>query len=93
MNNILLSIKLFLCILGSNPVFIIEVKNSLVRYVKGDKNFKFLKDCEDIVCENKISNGLIYATKNSDGKTRIRTTSEISVDAAQRFRNVWSFYS
>lgn len=93
MNNILLSIKLFLCKISSNPVFIIEVKNSKVRHVKGDKNIKFINDCVDIVRENNISNGLIYAVKNSDGKTIIRTSSEISSESAQRLRNLWSFYS
>jgi hypothetical protein len=93
MNKVLLSIKLFLCKISANPVFIIEVKNSQIRLVKGDVSITFLSDCEDIVRENKITFGLIYGVRNSDGKTMIRTSSEIASGSAQRIRNLWSFYS
>jgi hypothetical protein len=52
-----------------------------------------MNECEDIVRENGLTKGFIYAVKNGDGKSRIKTSSEIPNAAAQRFRNLWSFYS
>ena len=93
MINILLSIKLILCKISSNSLFILEIRNSQIRHVSGVKNTKFLNDCEDIVKENNLTFGLIYAVKDTNGKTRIKTSSEISKASAQRIRNLWSFYS
>jgi hypothetical protein len=93
MLNLLLSLKILFCKIFSSPVFIIEIKKGKVTQVKGAKVIKFVHECEDIAKENNLSNGLIYAVKNSGGKARIKTSSEIPSGVAQRLRNVWSFYA
>lgn len=93
MLNILLSMKLFLCKVVSKPVFIIEIKNSKVKHIKGVKHVNYINDCEEIARENGLTRGLIYAIKNTNGRTSVRTSSEIPAGSAQRFRNVWSFYA
>ena len=93
MLSILSGLKLFFKKLGSGSVFLLEVENAKVHHVKGEKYIKFVQDCEDIVKEHGITSGIIYAVKDADGKIRVKTSSEISRDSAQRIRNAWSFYS
>lgn len=77
----------------ARPDFIIQIKKGKVTQVKGPKVLKFVHECEDIAKENNLSSGLIYAVKNAHGKATIKTSSEIPSGAAQRLRNVWSFYA
>ena len=93
MLNILLSLKLLFCKIGSKKTFIIEIKNSKVRHASGIEYKKFMQDCEDIVIENNLKNGLIYVVHNSSGASQLKTSSEIPPASAQRLRNLWSFYS
>ncbi len=79
--------------LTSNVVFIIEVKNSRVKNVSGIEHIRFMEDCADVVKETDLKRGLIYAVKASDGRILIKTSGEVSPQAAQRLRNLWSFYS
>jgi hypothetical protein len=93
MLNILISLKLLFCKIGSKKTFIIEIKNSKVRHASGIEYKKFIHDCEDIVKENNLKNGLIYVVHSSAGTGQLKTSSEIPRGAAQRLRNAWSFYS
>lgn len=93
MKNLLLSFKILLCKLISTPITIIEIRDSKVKLIYGQKNNSFIKDCEDVARENNLNYGLIYITKNSNGKLIIKTSSDITKDSAQRLRNIWSFYS
>lgn len=87
------SIKILLCKIREKPVFLLSVENGSVRQVNGESQFRFLKDCEDVVRENKVKKGLIYGVKNAEGKVSVKTSGEIPAAVAQRLRNVWSFYS
>lgn len=88
----ILSLKIFFIKLAKRPVFIIQIKDSEVKHIHGNKHVKFLNDCKDIARDNKLTKGLIYAVKDSSGTTRIKISSEIPQGAAQRMRNVWGFY-
>ncbi|MCH2224596.1 MAG: DUF3634 family protein [Crocinitomicaceae bacterium] len=88
-----LSIKLLLLKLSKSPTFIIEVRKAQVNHVSGAKQPQFINDCKDIIRDNQLRKGLIYGTKNENGKIVIKTSKEISAPIAQRLRNVWSFYS
>ena len=92
MLNILLTIKVLIRKIKTNTVFIFEIRQGRLKQVKGAKHLKFLNDCEDIVKENKLTNGIIYGERNN-GKIQIKTSSEIPKNASQRIRNLWSFYS
>lgn len=87
------SLKLFYYKTFVKTVFVIVVKKSKIEYVNGIKHKRFIHDCEDVIRENGVFNGIIYGVKNIDGITQLKTTDEISISVAQRLRNVWSFYS
>lgn len=93
MKTILRSFKIFICKISNRPTFIIEIKYSAIEHIYGDKNLKFIDDCRDIIRKNAVESGLIFAVKNSSGKTVIKTSSDVSSTVAQKLRNVWSFYS
>ncbi len=86
-------IQLWFYRMFKNTEFIIEVKNSQIKYVSGMRDKRFINDCKDIVKANGLINGIIYGLKDVDGNVQLKTSSGVPAGVAQRLRNIWSFYS
>lgn len=93
MSSISDRIALFRSKLNSQHIFVLAIQNGEMRCVKGNVNLKFQNDCKDVIQEMRLTSGHISGTKQADGKIKLQCSKSIPAIAAQRFRNIWSFYN
>lgn len=93
MSSLLDTFALLKSKLNSKAVFILVIRNGEIRPEKGSPHLKFKRECEDVVKELGLTKGHIIGIQLEDGKIKIDCSKSIPATAAQRFRNVWSFYS
>jgi len=86
-------IRIFICRIFCNPLFIIKVENGIVTKVSGTVKNSFVYDCEDIFKHNDLKFAFVYAQNSSYGKPVLKSSSEISKSVLQQLRNTWSFNS
>jgi hypothetical protein len=79
--------------LKHDTLFILSIDKGEIAIEKGEVSPKFIADCKDVVRENKLQKGFVFLVRDAHGNTSIKTSKAIAAPIAQRFRNVWSFYS
>lgn len=88
-----LNIRIFICKVIFNPVFIIKVDHGIVSKVSGTVNSSFVYDCDDVFKRNDIKFAFVYAEKSSYGKPVLKCSGNIPNYALQQLRNIYSFHS
>ena len=59
--KVLLRIRIFICRIIYNPIFIIKIENGIVTKISGSVKVSFINDCIEIADRNKLNHGFIYA--------------------------------
>ncbi|MFT3678754.1 MAG: DUF3634 family protein [Ferruginibacter sp.] len=90
MNELFLQLRIFFYSL-SGPVFIIRVSNGKISLAKGFVKNSFISDCSEILDQNNIKSGIVYAAKGPYGKPVLHASSEIPKDILQQLRNTWNY--
>ena len=88
--RLIFRLRIFICRIISNPVFIIKVEEGIVSKVSGTVSNRFMADCIDIFFMNNVQFGYVFTTKSDYGKPIICASREITKEALQQLRNSWS---
>lgn len=88
MNAILQFFRVVICQL-QNPLFILTISNGKVEKYSGSVKSSFLKDCKDIVKNNRTQFGIIYGVTGQYGKPILKASANISKEMLQQLRNTY----
>ena len=91
--KLFLRIRILVCRIFKNPLFIIKVENGIVTKVSGFVKNSFINECIDIAERNNLKFAFVYAENSSFGKPVLKVSIEISKVILQQLRNTWSFNS
>ena len=91
MQQLLFTIRLFLCRYGVNPLFLVKINNGAVTKICGHVKPGFMADCAEIAQRNQITLGFVFATNGPYNRPIIKASLNIPKDVLQQFRNAYSF--